>query len=194
MLLGLALAFGPGCGLIGGDEEKATVARVKRPAAGKKPAARRPAAKKRKAEEGDESKLTMKKLVEIYEAKAREHTFDPEGMVDPFRPIEAVMPRAPEAEEKPETVPLTPLQRMTLSQLKLKAVVMAGRNTRAMLEDSAGMGYIIKTGDLVGTREGRVMAIHQDRVEIKEFFKSYTGKKKARISVLRIKPIEGEKR
>ena len=195
--LGLVLTWGPGCGFFGGEEEEASTANKVRSAVAAKP---KPAAANQKAappaaadEAEEEDELTMEKLLALYEEKAKEQAFNPEGMVDPFRPIEAVTMTAKQAEAEAEPKrPKTPLERMELSQLKLVAIVMAGENSRALVEDSAGMGYIIEQGTPMGTRSGQVVSIHPDRVEVEEFFKNYLGEQKKRTATLKLKPIEGE--
>jgi len=196
-ILCLVLTSG-GCGLLtSGDEESAgqkpgvvskKVLKKKVPA-GKsgKPAAKKPA--------GEEpEKLTLEKLEQLKEAKEREYIFNPEKMLDPFRPIEAVIAAQSAKPDSKEAALLPPLQRMELSQLKLVAVVMAGNNTRALVEDSTGMGYIISLGTLMGTRQGQVKSIIPDKVEVLEEVQDFRGVKKTRISVIKLKPIEGAKK
>ena len=143
-------------------------------------------------EEEEESKLTFEKLLEEHEAKMREYVFKAEELTDPFRPIQALIaPKVVETETEEAGEP-TPLQKMELSQFKLVAIVMAEDRTRALVEDSAGMGYIIEKGTRMGTQGGKVVAIHLDRVEIEESFRDYLGKKKTRVTPLKLKPIEGE--
>ncbi|MBU2552376.1 MAG: pilus assembly protein PilP [Proteobacteria bacterium] len=189
----LLLAFGPGCGFFGGEEEATTANKIQNAVTGKA----RPAPPKTKAPATDQAaeddKLSMEKLLAMYEEKAKEYVWNPEGMNDPFRPIEAVTQAAKATESQEEADrPKTPLERMELSQLKLVAIIMAGDNSRALVEDSAGMGYIIQPGTYMGTRAGQVAAIYPDRVEVEEYFKNYLGERKKRISMLKLKPIEGE--
>lgn len=187
-----------GCGLLtGGDEESAEQkpgAVSKKVLKKKVPAGKsgKPSAKKLAGEEPE--KLTLEKLEQQKEAKEREYVFNPEKMLDPFRPIEAVISAQPAEPGTKEAALLPPLQRMELSQLRLVAVVMAGNNTRALVEDSTGMGYIISLGTLMGTRQGQVRAIRPDKVEVLEEVQDFRGVKKTRVSVIKLKPIEGEKK
>lgn len=189
--LALALLTG-GCGFFGGGEDEGPQNKV---TVSLKPAAKavKPAPQAAAAAEDDKDKLTLDKLRQMQEEKAQSYIFLPEGMLDPFRPITVVTEARPAQAEGAPEVPLTPLQKMELSQLKLVAVVEAGENTRALVEDSTGMGYIVQVGTLMGTRNGQVVDIKPDRVEVQEMFKNYLGEQKARVSVLKLNPIEGEK-
>jgi type IV pilus assembly protein PilP len=84
----------------------------------------------------DDGKLTIAKLQAIQDAKAREYLFNPDGMLDPFRPIEAVLAPRPTEMTPEEMEKLTPLQKLELSQLKLVAVVVSAGGNRALVEDS----------------------------------------------------------
>lgn len=196
-ILCIVLIIG-GCGLLtGGDQEPAEQkpgAVSKKVLKKKVPAGKsaKPSAKKPAGEEPE--KLTLEKLKQQKEAKEREYIFNPEKMLDPFRPIEAVIAARPATPGTEEAAPLPPLRKMELSQLKLVAVVMAGNNTRALVEDSTGVGYIISLGTLMGTRQGQVRAIRPDKVEVLEEVQDFRGIKKTRVSVIKLKPIEGEKK
>ncbi len=62
----------------------------------------------------------------------------------------------------------TPLQKYTLDQLKVVGVIDGGRVKKALLEDDAGKGYVVSTGDYVGNQGGRIIAIKSDRLVIQE--------------------------
>lgn len=190
----VALILVSGCGFLGGggddtDQQQppAAVARKAKKANASATAATEPS-------QEEKNRLSLEKLRAIQEAKMREYVFSPEGKLDPFRPIEALIaPREAQVATE-QTTPLTPLQKMELSQLKLVAVVMANDNTRALVEDSTGMGYIVQVGTLMGTRGGQVVGIQPDKIEVKEFVQNYLGEKKSRIKELKLNPIEGEKK
>jgi len=199
----LSLSIGPGCGFLGGEDKEAPKTKVSGTVKTQKQAepektAPSVAEKKEPAEAAEsapeEEKLTLEKLQAMQEAKAREYIFQPEGLLDPFRPIEGAsqVQRAEAAPEQEE--PLTPLQKMELSQVKLVAVVLAGENTSALVEDSTGLGYIIKVGTPIGTHQGKVVGIYEDRVEVEEVYKNYLGQTKTRLSALKLRTSEGEKK
>jgi type IV pilus assembly protein PilP len=75
---------------------------------------------------------------------------------------------------------LSPLERFELGQLKVVGIVWDVKEPRAMIEDSAGLGYTILVGTPIGTSEGRVKGIHRDQVVVEEFFEDVSGKRKTR--------------
>jgi|GEM_PF-313316 len=202
-LVALALSSGPGCGFLGGgdkEEPKTKVSVTVKTKERAEPDKTKPAPAEKNAPAGveekapGEEKLTLEKLQAMQEAKAKEYIFQPEGLLDPFRPIEGAsqvrrVEAAPEQEE-----PLTPLQKMELSQVKLVAVVLAGEGTSALVEDSTGLGYIVKVGTPIGTNKGKVVGIFDDRVEVEEVYKNYLGQTKTRLSALKLRTIEGEQK
>lgn len=74
----------------------------------------------------------------------------------------------------PHVVPMErtedgPLQRLTLAQLSLAAVLWGeGVEPRAMLQDSEGTGFLITTGARVGVEGGIVSAIEPGRVIVEQ--------------------------
>ena len=192
-LLCLILACGAGCdmikGILGGDDEGGDV----KPTISRKVASAKAGAKKSGATAVKEEEITIEKLRAAREAREKEFTFSPENRPDPFSPIEALKKPLPDKGKKKKPV-LPPLQRMELSQLKLVATVLAEpENSMALVEDSAGTGYIIKIGTKVGIRSGQVISIELNKVRVQERFKNYMGEEKTRISELKLRPIEGEK-
>jgi Tfp pilus assembly protein PilP len=90
--------------------------------------------------------------------------------------------------------PLTPLQRYTLAELKLVAVIVAGDQSKAMVEDGKGDGYILSKGTLIGTKHGEVADIKQNEVVIveKEINPSTGGVIQKRVSLVLHKSEEEE--
>jgi Tfp pilus assembly protein PilP len=118
----------------------------------------------------------------VLEALLRENfSYNQYKMVDPFVsfivPVEA--PRAPtpddteEFEPPPEPQrPLTPLQKMNLGEIEggLKAIAWGELGRRALIEDSAGKGYIVAVGTPAGERDGVVTDIFNDHIVIQQQF------------------------
>jgi Tfp pilus assembly protein PilP len=67
-----------------------------------------------------------------------------------------------------------------LGQLKLVGVVWHVKEPNAMIEDSVGLGYIIKVGTPIGTNEGKVKAIKPNEVIVEEAYVDLFGAKKKR--------------
>jgi len=61
----------------------------------------------------------------------------------------------------------TPLQRYDLGQLKLVAIIYNASPT-AVVEDDAGLGYIVRVGTPIGANGGAVKAIEQGKVRVVE--------------------------
>ena len=97
------------------------------------------------------------------------------GRRDPFQPLEL---RA-KASRRPR-VNLSPLERYELGQLKLVGVVWDAKEPRAMVEDSAGLGYIVKVGTPIGPDDGKIKAIKSNEVVIEESYVDFYGARKIR--------------
>ncbi len=106
--------------------------------------------------------------------------YNPEGKLDPFASL---------YKEKPITVsttgqkllqeprrPLTPLEKVDLSQLKLVAIVRASSGNIALVEEASGKGYVIKKGTYIGTRSGKVGKILPDRIIVEQESEDFSGK------------------
>jgi type IV pilus assembly protein PilP len=93
---------------------------------------------------------------------------------DPFRPMTLRTKVT-----RPTRENLSPLERYEISQLKLVAIVWDIKEPRAMVEDSAGLGYVVKAGTPIGSNDGKVKTIHRNEVVVEEFyFDDYGGRKK----------------
>ena len=90
-------------------------------------------------------------------------------------------------------MPLTPLQKLGVSQLKVVGIIVSPTGNKALVEDPAGKGYVINVGTYVGSNFGRVTKILKDRViveeEVEDFF---TGKMKLQPVELRLQKKFGE--
>ena len=101
---------------------------------------------------------------------------------DPFRPfnLSVRQPSTPRREIR------SPLERFELGQLKLVAVIWDIKEPTAMVEDSAGLGYVIKVGTPIGVNDGKVKSIQPDRVIVEEYSVEPNGAKKRRDVEMRI--------
>lgn len=97
-------------------------------------------------------------------------TYRAEGRRDPFRPFLLDAPR------QAPVVPLTPLQRYELGQLTVVGTVWDVTPPRAMLEDSAGMGFIVTIGTPIGRNGGVVVGIEPQRVIVEERVLDFYGR------------------
>jgi Tfp pilus assembly protein PilP len=86
-----------------------------------------------------------------------------EGGRDPFRPM-SLRPKVNTRSREN----LSPLERLDLSQLKVVGIVWDIKEPRAMVEDTAGLGYVVKVGTPIGGNDGVVKAIHRNQVVVEE--------------------------
>ena len=100
---------------------------------------------------------------------------------DPFRP----MTLRTNIDNRPREN-LSPLERLELSQIKLVGIVWDIKEPRAMVEDTAGLGYVLKVGTPIGSNGGKVKAIHQNEVVVEESFSDVTGGRKVQDAILRL--------
>ena len=100
----------------------------------------------------------------------------PAGKRDPFRPF-TLNARAP-GNRRPEN--LSPLERYELGQLKLVAIIWNIKEPTAMIEDTTGLGYLVKVGTPIGINEGKVKAIQRSGIVIEEFYSDLYGARKKR--------------
>jgi type IV pilus assembly protein PilP len=99
---------------------------------------------------------------------AEDVPYNSTGRRDPFRP-----PRAATSMRSGEA--LTPLQRYEIGQLKLVAIIYDTNQPRAVVEDEAGLGYIVRVGTPIGPNDGTVREIERGRVLIQEDSIDYYG-------------------
>jgi len=107
---------------------------------------------------------------------------------NPFKSFIQVKAHVPAGEPKKF---LTPLQRYGLEQLKVVGILWSGRTSKALLEDDAGKGYVVSTGDAVGNRGGKVAAIKKDHIIIQEPSTDALGNSVANRIHKKLYPAEG---
>ena len=101
--------------------------------------------------------------------------FSTVGKRDPFRPFTLNTRVNSRPREN-----LSPLERYNLGQLRLVGVVWHVREPSAMVEDSVGLGYIVKVGTPIGENEGKVRTIKPNEIIIEETYVDLFGAKKKR--------------
>jgi Tfp pilus assembly protein PilP len=103
-----------------------------------------------------------------------EYRHDLARLPDPFMPIREVRGKADSADisDSAETLSLPPILRLELSQLKLVAITVRSNSgaggALASFEDGTGASYILRPGDRVGRRQGRVTGITANTVTVEE--------------------------
>lgn len=123
-----------------------------------------------------------------------------QGLLDPFLPLikeeksESPPPSAVPSDkpQRKKRVPKTPLEKIDLSQLTLTAVFRNQKGFMAMVEESAGKGYIVKKGIYIGLDGGRITKILKDRILITEVSEDVMGKPVTVERELKLRQFSGE--
>jgi type IV pilus assembly protein PilP len=128
--------------------------------------------------------------------------YDSKGRTDPFIPLVKEEPVKVERKESKGLIDAkgevreqrtrTPLEKIELSQLQLKAIIMAPSGNKALVEESSGKGYIIRKGTYIGRHEGKVIKILKDRVVVEELTENYEGKMIAEEKEIKLPKPPGE--
>lgn len=117
--------------------------------------------------------------------------YNPEGKLDPFASLykekPAAIPTGHQIPLEPKR-PLTPLEKVDLSQLKLVAIIRAQSGNVALVEEASGKGYVIKKGTYIGTRSGKVGKILPDRIIVEEESEDFSGKVSVREIEVKLNP------
>lgn len=111
--------------------------------------------------------------------------YDPSGRRDPFAPI------IQELQPGRVDTTLPPLQRVTLTELNLIAVVWGAYGYTAMVQTPEGHGYSVRRGTRIGQNNGVVSAITERGIIVQERFTDVYGKKQEREYVKLLHPKEG---
>ena len=106
--------------------------------------------------------------------------YDPKERLNPFIPLfrdeknEAATDQSDKSKRK-KRVPQTPLERISLNQLKLAAIIRTTSGNKALVEDNTGKGFIIKNGTYIGLNSGIVTQINASSVIIEEEIENLMG-------------------
>lgn len=124
----------------------------------------------------------------VDEDAAPDYVYNPTGTRDPFsNPLSALV-------DVGETgIPLTPLQRFDLNQLRLIGVIIGKGEPRAMVIAPDEKSFILRKGVKVGKNNGVVVGISTDSVSVREDYIDYTGDKQTRIEEIRLPKQGGAK-
>lgn len=111
--------------------------------------------------------------------------YDPSGRRDPFAPI------IQELQPGKVDTTLPPLQRVTLTELNLIAIMWGAYGYTAMVQTPEGHGYTVRRGTRIGQNSGVVSAITERGIIVQERFTDVYGKKQEREYVKLLHPKEG---
>ena len=135
------------------------------------------------AADSDAAPTPEQKAVDVPQARV-----PPGARRDPFRPF-TLSTRAAPARKRDH---LAPLERFELGQLKLVGVVGNEKNFNALIEDTAGLGYVVKVGTPIGSNEGKVIAIQREKIVIEESYVDFYGAQKKREVNMKLTPESAE--
>ena len=113
-------------------------------------------------------------------ASVAKRIYEPEERLNPFIPLfraerEEVPAEKADQGKRKKRVPQTPLEKISLNQLQLVAIIRASSGNRALVEDNIGKGFIIKNGTYIGLNSGIVTQINADSVIIEEEIENLMG-------------------
>lgn len=122
--------------------------------------------------------------------------YDPSGKIDPFLPLYKEKPVTKEDEKKKKKkkrrLPLTPLEKVDISQLKLVGIIRAPSGNKALVQEATGKGYIVKKGTYIGIHAGRVIDILKDRLIVEEEIETALGTYELQKREMKIQKPPGE--
>jgi type IV pilus assembly protein PilP len=140
--------------------------------------------------ENEKRVASVSTTVEKIEPPKISDLYNPEGKLDPFAPLikEKPVNLAVKHKKTVRRKPLTPLEKLDLSQLKLVVILRAQSGNRALVEEDSGKGYVIKKGTYIGTHSGKVAEILSDRIIVEEEEEDIYGKISVRRREIKLKP------
>lgn len=138
--------------------------------------------------EAEEAKVTRALDELIASMNIKSFTYDP-TLPDPFLPF--ISDKAAQTIQAVPQEMLTGMRKYEPGQLQLVAILFSSGRPMAMVQDSAGKGYVIRRGTRIG-RSGIVSDIIPNKVVIKQLVYSITKKKKYKTVEMVIRK-EGEK-
>ena len=125
------------------------------------------------AKEADGVPETIVELEKMLSGSSNTFVYKREGRPDPFMPF--ISEQVVQTEMVFEEEELTGMRQYEPGQLTLVALVFAEDGPLAMVQDSVGMGYVLREGTKIG-RSGIVDLISSNMVIIKESFQTTSGK------------------
>lgn len=112
------------------------------------------------------------------------------GKIDPFESLFKDKPVF--RKKKKKRIPRTPLEKLSLGQLKLVAIIRAPSGNKALVEESSGKGYVIKRGTYIGLNSGKIIKIEKDNIIIEEEIQDIEGNIEIRQRELKLPKPSGE--
>ena len=113
------------------------------------------------------------------ETSAEKRIYDPKDRLNPFTPLfrdeDKDAADQTDKSKRKKRIPQTPLERISLNQLKLVAIIRTSSGNRALVEDNTNKGFIIKNGTYIGLNSGIVTQINASSVIVEEEIENLMG-------------------
>jgi len=115
------------------------------------------------------------------------YSYKPAGKPDPFKSFIDTIKKRPTAK--------SPLQMISLDELRLVGIASSGKKRFAMVEKLKGKlhHYVIYSGTPIGLNEGRVVTILADRVIIMERIETSSSRVKTKRIIWKLSAEENER-
>jgi|GEM_PF-796306 len=113
------------------------------------------------------------------------YSYDPQGRRDPFQSMAKLLKLSQSRAELP------PLQRLELSDVKLIGIVSDASGYYGLIQTPDGKGYTVRVGTLMGTNNGTIKLIAEQRIVVAEPTIDITGKMTSRDIEILQRPKEG---
>jgi len=144
---------------------------------------------------GSEKKpdTTVIKEVQTIKLSGINDIYNPKGKLDPFEPLFKAKRIALATKKiRRRRAPRTPLEKVSLSQLKLVAIIRTTNENKALVQEATGKGYIVKKGAYIGLNSGKIVQILKDRIIIEEEVEDVYGKTTVSKETLNLQKPPGE--
>jgi Tfp pilus assembly protein PilP len=115
-----------------------------------------------------------------------EFNYDAKGRRDPFLPFDF-------SPEDDVDMSQPPLQRYSLGQLKVTAVLQdSDGDSTAIVEDATGRGYTVRAGTRLGNRNGVIVSIKPEGINVVETSIDFTGKETKNAVYMKLQTNPGD--
>ena len=125
----------------------------------------------------------------------QEPLYEAAGKPDPFASFIRQTDTQQQVDSQQPDRPLTPLEKVEVSQLRLVGVIVRSgkeHSPLAMVELPNGKGFLLRPGTKIGSNQGRVVAITPESVVVQETVVDVFGETQERTVTLKLHPGGGE--
>ena len=133
----------------------------------------------------DDQRIAL--VASLEKSEEKPFVYDPSGKRDPFRQFDFA-PKTDNSTAKTE------LEKYSIGQLKVTAILDGFTEPMAMVENEAGRGFRIKKGVKIGTNNGEVIEVQKDRILVLETNVDFTGESKTRTIEMRLRTKDQEEK